>query len=61
MNGYALTAHCYGNQCDAVYVKGCNCLLDEICRLMANLRLQEVPVLLPGFISWHAYLIMYSS
>jgi hypothetical protein len=29
MNGYALTAHCYGNQCDAVYVKGCNCL-DEI-------------------------------
>jgi hypothetical protein len=24
MNGYAVTTHCYGNQCDAVYVKGCN-------------------------------------
>ena len=29
MNGYTLTAHCYGNECDAVYAKGCNCL-DEM-------------------------------
>jgi len=31
------------------------------CRLLANLRLQEVPVLLLGFFSSHACLIVYSS